>query len=55
MTADSAAGLVQNISNVLSNTNEEDRTPENLDIVSSVLEDVVGLIDNGNFTINENV
>ena len=55
MTADSAAGLVQNISNVLSNTNEEDRTPENLDIVSNVLEDVVGLIDNGNFTINENV
>ena len=55
MTADSAAVLVKNISNVLSYANEEDQTLENLDIVSNVLEDVVGLIDDGNFTINENV
>ena len=55
MTADTASGLVQNISTVLSSANEEDQTPDNLVRVTGVLEGVVGLINNGTFDIDENV
>ena len=55
MTADTASGLVQNISTILSSANEEDQTPDNLVRVTLVLEGVVGLINNGTFNIDENV
>ena len=55
MTADTASGLVQNISTILSSANEEDQTPDNLVRVTLVLEGVVGLINNGTFDIDENV
>ena len=55
VTADTASGLVRNISTVLSSANEEDQTPDNLVRVTGVLEGVVGLINNGTFDIDENV
>ena len=55
VTADTASGLVQNISTILSSANEEDQTPDNLVRVTGVLEGVVGLINNGTFDIDENV
>ena len=55
VTADTASGLVQDISTILSSANEEDQTPDNLVRVTGVLEGVVGLINNGTFDIDENV
>lgn len=55
VTPETASGLVQNISSVLNNANEEDQTSDNLGRVTEVLEDVVGLITNGTFAIDENV
>ena len=55
MTAESASELVQNITSALGSTNEEDQTTDNLNLVTNVLEDVVGLLNQGNFTIDEDV
>ena len=55
MTAESAAMLVSDINNILVDSNEEDQTTGNLGIVSGVLEDVVGLLNEGNFSVDEDV
>ena len=55
MTPETASRLVQNISTILSSANEEDQTSDNIGRVSGVLEDVVGLINNGTFAIDKNV
>ena len=55
VTAESASELVQNITSALGSTNEEDQTTDNLNLVTNVLEDVVGLLNQGNFTIDEDV
>ena len=55
MTAESAAMLVSDINNILVASNEEDQTTGNLGIVSGVLEDVVGLLNEGNFSVDEDV
>ena len=55
MTVETASMLVEDITSVLATSNEEDQTPENIDIVTSVLKDIVGLLGNSNFTVDENV
>ena len=55
MTADSAAVLVRSINNILGGSNEEDQTTGNLGVVTGVLEDVVGLLNEGNFSVDEAV
>ena len=55
VTAESASGLVENITNVLETVNEEDETSDNLNVVANILEDVVGLISNGTFAIDKSV
>ena len=55
MTADSAAMLVSDINNILGDSNEEDQTTGNLNVVTGVLEDVVGLLNEGNFSVDKAV
>ena len=55
MTVETASMLVEDITSVLATSNEEDQTTENVDIVTSILKDVVGLLDNSNFTVDKNV
>ena len=55
MTADNAAELVNNLTSVLGDSIEQVQTTENLNIVANVLEDVVGLLNEGNFTVDESV
>ena len=55
MTADNAAELVNNLTSILGDSIEQVQTTENLNIVANVLEDVVGLLDEGNFTVDKNV
>ena len=45
--------MVNNLTIILEDSNAEDQTTENLDIVSEVLQDVVGLL--GNFSVDEEV
>ena len=55
VTADNAAELLNNLTNVLGDSIEQVQTTENLNIVANVLEDVVDLLDVGNFTVHESV
>ena len=55
MTVETASMLVEDITSVLATSNEEDQTTENIDIVTNILKDVVGLLGNSNFTVDENV
>ena len=55
VTADNAADLLNNLTNVLGDSIEQVQTTENLDIVANVLEDVVDLLNVGNFTVDESV
>ena len=55
VTADNAAELLNNLTNVLGDSIEQVQTTENLNIVANVLEDVVDLLDEGNFTVDESV
>ena len=55
MTAENAAMLVNSINNILGGSNEEDQTAGNLGVVTGVLEDVVGLLNEGNFSVDEGV
>ena len=55
MTAENAAELVEGLASTLGDTIEQVQTKDNLDRVTSVLEDVVGLLDLGNFTVDESV
>ena len=55
VTADSAAQLVDSLTSTLDGSIEQVQTGENLVIVTNVLEDVVGLLDEGNFTVDESV
>ena len=55
VTSDSAAELVDSLASTLEGSIEQVQTEENLDRVTNVLEDVVGLLDEGNFTVDESV
>ena len=55
VTADNAAELLNNLTNVLGDSIEQVQTTENLNIVANVLEDVVDLLDVGNFSVDESV
>ena len=55
MRIDNAAELVNNLTIVLGDSIEQAQTTENLDIVANVLEGVVDLLDEGNFTVDESV
>ena len=55
MTAETASELVSNITAILGDSNEEDQTTENLGIVTGVLQGVVGLLNEGNFSVDEDV
>ena len=46
---------MKNLTNILEDSNTEDQTTENLDIVSEVLQDVVGLLNEENFLVDEDV
>ena len=46
---------MSNITTILGDSNEEDQTTENLDIVTGVLQGVVGLLNEGNFSVDEDV
>ena len=55
VTVETASMLIEDITSVLDTTNEEDQTTENINIVTNVLKDVVGLLGNSNFTVDKNV
>ena len=55
MRIDNAAELVNNLTIVLGDSIEQVQTTENLDIVANVLEGVVDLLDEGNFTVDASV
>ena len=55
MRIDNAAELVNNLTIVLDDSIEQVQTTENLDIVANVLEGVVNLLDDGNFTVDKSV
>ena len=55
VTSDSAAELVDSLASTLDGSIEQVQTEENLDRVTNVLEGVVGLLDEGNFTVDESV
>ena len=55
VTAENAAELLSNLTNVLGDSIEQVQTTENLNIVANVLEDVVDLLDVGNFSVDESV
>ena len=55
VTADSAAELVDSLASTLEGSIEQVQTEDNLDRVTNVLEDVVGLLEEGNFTVDESV
>ena len=46
---------MSNIATILGDSNEEDQTTENLDIVTGVLQGVVGLLNEGSFSVDEDV
>ena len=55
VTADSAAELVDSLASTLEGSIEQVQTEDNLDRVTNVLEDVVGLLEEGSFTVDESV
>ena len=55
VTADSAAELVDSLATTLAGSIEQVQTEVNLDRVTNVLEDVVRLLEEGNFTVDESV
>lgn len=55
MTAETASQLVNSINTVLGDSNPEDQTADNLKIVTQVLRDVAGLLNEGNFSVDKNV
>ena len=55
VTVETASMLIEDITSVLDTSNEEDQTTENINIVTNVLKDVVGLLGNSNFTVDKNV
>ena len=55
MTAETVSELVSNITTILGDSNEQDQTTENLGIVTAVLQDVVGLLNEENVLVDEDV
>ena len=55
MTADSAAELMDGIASTLGDAIEQVQTKDNLGRVTNILEDIVGLIEQRNFTVDESV
>ena len=52
---DSAAELVDSLATILEGSIEQVQTEVNLDRITNVLEDVVRLLEEGNFTVDESV